>query len=55
MNLSMQGKEKLENHFGSMVFPYSSEEVLPLFFSPPRDGVTKGNQRTMGKLLKPYY
>lgn len=51
----LQGKEKLENHFGSMVFPCSSEEFLPLCFSPPRDGVTKGNRRTLGKPLYKSY
>ncbi|KAL5055551.1 hypothetical protein RYX36_036233, partial [Vicia faba] len=45
------GKEKLEKHFVSVNFPCESEEVLPLCFSPPRDGVIKGNQRTLGRLL----
>ncbi|KAL5055550.1 hypothetical protein RYX36_036232 [Vicia faba] len=47
----LQGKEKLEKHFVSVNFPCESEEVLPLCFSPPRDGVIKGNQRTLGRLL----
>ncbi|KAI5388431.1 hypothetical protein KIW84_074210 [Lathyrus oleraceus] len=47
----LQGKEKLEKHFGSVNFPCESEEVLPLCFSPPRDGVIKGSQRTLGSLL----
>ncbi|CAK8576618.1 unnamed protein product [Lathyrus sativus] len=47
----LQGKDKLEKHFVSVNFPCESEEVLPLCFSPPRDGVKKGNQRTLGRLL----
>ncbi|CAK8576620.1 unnamed protein product [Lathyrus sativus] len=47
----LQGKEKLEKHFVSVNFPCESEEVLPLCFSPPRDGVIKGTQRTLGRLL----
>ncbi|CAI8616902.1 unnamed protein product [Vicia faba] len=47
----LQGKEKLEKHFVSVNFPCESNEVLPLCFSPPRDGVIKGNQRTLGRLL----
>ncbi|CAL5212429.1 unnamed protein product [Lathyrus oleraceus] len=47
----LQGKEKLEKHFGSVNFPCESEEVLPLCFSPPRDGVIRGSQRTLGRLL----
>ncbi|KAL2329005.1 hypothetical protein Fmac_022432 [Flemingia macrophylla] len=46
------GKEKLEEHFETMNFPCESEDVLPVCFSPPRDGVIKGNQRTVGKLFK---
>ncbi|XP_027355414.1 uncharacterized protein LOC113865207 [Abrus precatorius] len=48
----LQGKEKLERHFETMSFPCESEDVLPVCFSPPRDGVIKGKQRTMGKLIK---
>ncbi|KAL9296371.1 hypothetical protein ACSQ67_022267 [Phaseolus vulgaris] len=48
----LQGIEKLEKHFETMNFPYESEEVLPVCFNPPRDGVTKGKQRTCGKLLE---
>lgn len=48
----MQGIENLENYFASMCFPCQSEEVLPVFFSPPRDGILKGGeQRTVGRLL----
>ncbi|KAK2435299.1 MEI2 protein [Trifolium repens] len=47
----LQGKEKLVYHFETMNFPCASEEVLPLCFSPPRDGIIKGNQWTIGKLL----
>lgn len=49
----MQGKDKLEDHFGTMTFPWRSVEVLPVVFSPPRDGVIKGEMRTIGKLVKP--
>nr|KYP42421.1 Protein terminal ear1 [Cajanus cajan] len=48
----LQGKEKLEQHFETMNFPCECEDVLPVCFSPPRDGVIKGNQRTVGKLLR---
>ncbi|KAK7312306.1 hypothetical protein VNO77_36074 [Canavalia gladiata] len=48
----LQGKEKLERHFETMNFPYECEDVLPVCFNPPRDGITKGKQRTMGKLNK---
>ncbi|GAU49099.1 hypothetical protein TSUD_90500 [Trifolium subterraneum] len=47
----LQGKEELVHHFESMSFPCASDEVLPLCFSPPRDGITKGDQWTIGRLL----
>ncbi|XP_057453170.1 protein MEI2-like 6 [Lotus japonicus] len=48
----LQGIENLENYFASMCFPCQSVEVLPVFFSPPRDGILKGGeQRTVGRLL----
>ncbi|KAK2381700.1 MEI2 protein [Trifolium repens] len=47
----LQGKEKLVYHFETMNFPCASEDVLPLCFSPPRDGIIKGNQWTIGKVL----
>ncbi|OIV99510.1 hypothetical protein TanjilG_17320 [Lupinus angustifolius] len=47
----LQGKEALKRHFESMHFPCESEEVLPLCFNPPRDGLTKGGeQSTIGRL-----
>ncbi|CAL0329262.1 unnamed protein product [Lupinus luteus] len=47
----LQGKEALKRHFESMQFPCESEEVLPLCFNPPRDGLTKGgDQSTIGRL-----
>ncbi|XP_061340566.1 uncharacterized protein LOC133287032 [Gastrolobium bilobum] len=49
----LQGKEELEKHFETMHFPCDSEQVLPVCFTPPRDGVIKGNERTIGKLVKP--
>ncbi|BAT90975.1 hypothetical protein VIGAN_06227400 [Vigna angularis var. angularis] len=48
----LQGKERLEKHFETMSFPCESEDVLPVCFNPPRDGVIKGKQITCGKLLK---
>ncbi|KAL5129929.1 Protein terminal ear1 [Glycine soja] len=48
----LQGKEQLEEHFATMNFPYESEDVLPVSFSPPCDGVNKGEQRTIGNLTK---
>ncbi|CAJ1933606.1 unnamed protein product [Sphenostylis stenocarpa] len=46
----LQGKETLEKHFETMNFPCESEDVLPVCFNPPRDGVIKGEQRTIGNL-----
>ncbi|PNX96695.1 protein terminal ear1-like [Trifolium pratense] len=46
----LQGFENLVHHFESMNFPCASDEVLPLCFSPPRDGMIKGNQWTIGRL-----
>ncbi|CAL0304257.1 unnamed protein product [Lupinus luteus] len=48
----LQGKEVLQKHFESMHFPCESEEVLPICFNPPRDGLTNGSgeQRTIGRL-----
>ncbi|KAK7264244.1 hypothetical protein RJT34_31850 [Clitoria ternatea] len=48
----LQGKEQLEKHFEAMNFPCISEGVLPVSFSPPRDGVIKGKQRTIGKVMR---
>ncbi|QCD88619.1 hypothetical protein DEO72_LG3g3169 [Vigna unguiculata] len=48
----LQGKERLEKHFETMNFPSESEDVLPVCFNPPRDGVIKGKQITCGKLRK---
>ncbi|KAE9616487.1 putative mei2-like protein [Lupinus albus] len=48
----LQGKEALQRHFESMHFPCESEEVLPICFNPPRDGLTNwsGKERTIGRL-----
>lgn len=52
-----QGKEELIRHFESMVFPCGSEEFLPVWFVPPRDGTNKESvtETTVGKLVGNYY
>ncbi|KAM5548689.1 hypothetical protein ABKV19_000215 [Rosa sericea] len=47
----IQGKKDLVQHFETMGFPCESEEVLPVCFSPPRNGSEKlVERRYVGKL-----
>ncbi|PRQ23953.1 putative RNA recognition motif 2, nucleotide-binding alpha-beta plait domain-containing protein [Rosa chinensis] len=47
----IQGKKDLVQHFETMGFPCESEDVLPVCFSPPRNGSEKLVERTyVGKL-----
>ncbi|KAI9128472.1 hypothetical protein K1719_001465 [Acacia pycnantha] len=45
-----QGKDKLVAHLNLMKFPAGWDEVLPVCFSPPRDGTIEGSQKALGKL-----
>ncbi|VVA30430.1 PREDICTED: terminal [Prunus dulcis] len=48
----IQGKKRLVRHFETMGFPCESEDVLPLSFEPPRDGLRRQVLRTtVGKLI----
>ncbi|GMN55761.1 hypothetical protein TIFTF001_024882 [Ficus carica] len=51
----LQGKEELIRHFKSMVFPCGSEEFLPVWFVPPRDGTNKESvtETTVGWSVAP--
>ncbi|KAK9942720.1 hypothetical protein M0R45_008370 [Rubus argutus] len=47
----IQGKKDLVQHFETMGFPCESEDVLPVCFSPPRDGSEKlVESKVVGKL-----
>ncbi|CAN6479969.1 unnamed protein product [Victoria cruziana] len=46
----IQGKEALKNHFRNSNFTCDSFEFLPIEFSPPRDGSSASEGRTMGRL-----
>ena len=47
----LQGKKELVQHFVAMEFPCESEDVLPVCFSPPRDGSEKlVESKVVGKL-----
>ncbi|KAF3435775.1 hypothetical protein FNV43_RR22867 [Rhamnella rubrinervis] len=48
----LQGKEELVGHFEKVTFPCGSEEVLPLCFSPARDGSEKSvKQSAVGRFI----
>ena len=47
----LQGKKDLVEHFETMRFPCESENVLPVCFSPARNGSEKlVERRLVGKL-----
>ncbi|BFG41427.1 hypothetical protein CerSpe_277010 [Prunus speciosa] len=48
----IQGKKELVRHFETMGFPCESEDVLPVSFEPPRDGLRRLVLRTtVGKRI----
>ncbi|XP_042420628.1 protein terminal ear1 homolog [Zingiber officinale] len=47
----IQGLRALQKHFQSSTFVCQSDEFLPVFFAPPRDGVNETEQRCVGKRL----
>lgn len=52
INARHQGKEELVRHFENVAFPCETEEVLPVSFSPARDGSGKlVKQSTVGRFF----